>query len=884
MNNANIHDDSITQEAFRQQIENLPTEILDQPRFFPVAESKVPLISEWQKPENQHHAAQIQGLKGFDTCGHGRAVDYLLIDFDHVLDDAGNFNYPDAERWYNYISQSGDNIYCERSKSGDGLHFICRPTAGKFPKVTNSDKNRIYFDKETGAKIELFYLNAARYCLVTGNLFRCEPNATIPHDEDADEIFQQLLNTIAKNQPMQTTKAPAPSRNNSQNDYPDDTPEYNLFRAMRMLDVIPPAELGDADWLAVNSACKNENVPFEVVDAFNRRDPERYNEAENKARWDSLNDPSYDIETLHGIAKRFGGYSEADTRREWNELNGNVGRKHKRDRIAELVAQPQTEERDKEIIAAIRDACEWRYAKDANGTLKRVAIKPTSGNLELIFEEDPNLCGLVGYDQFQGVNVFLKRAPWHDEDRTGEQWHDTDSAQLRVYLRKNYAELEHKQRIDDTLIHFAHRNAFNAVKQFLENLPRWDGEDRAENLFVKFLHAEDSEYTRVVTMNFLFGALARVYHPGCDFQNCLVLQGAQRIGKSKLVKMLGGKESVNPNGQNWHVALKDSVDDAHAVDALLKGWIIEIEEFSAARKAEVNALKSFISANDDTRRFSYDRYATTRKRHVVFVVTCNDQQILRDPTGNARFIIIKCSQKKFDRVAGMTPEYIRQVWAEVLVKFNELFKDGFNEAKLILPLEIQMQAEAIAETFTQDDGLATEIQGFVDRKIPPQCVWLLLTRDERRRFIAEGSFRLLNAYEELKSRRKARGGKNIDSDIMQIQDICTGNVGTIRKESIKDSEATYFYGSEYRQHICAAEVFTECFGQDKRKSMHRINEILSQLDGWTAGTRLQKADPEYNDQTKPYYRDAANIPVDDDQPQADNFSGEPIDLDDIPFA
>ena len=875
----NFNENCTTGGGFTQQIENLPGEILALPRFLKTRTNKpkAPAISNWQQPENQRLYSELKGICGF-VAATEQEGGLLFLDGDHVLNADGTFINEEAERWFKILH--GDGFFCERSQSGTGVHLFAAPTAGKFGKVTG----RIYLTEDKKSYIEVFY-GTTKFCLPTGNLFHCKPQAPIATGEAADVMLQAVIDELDKqNQPAQPPKAqtqPQSSRNKQSTEYPDDTPEYNLFRAKRMLDVIPPAELEETDWLAVNSACKNIGIDYSVVDAFNRRDPERYNEAENKARWDSLNDPSFDIETLHGKAKGFG-YSEVDTRREWNEFNGNIGRKHKRDRIAELKAQPQPD--DKEIIAAIRDACEWRYAKDANGTLKRVAIKPTSGNLELIFEEDPNLCGLVGYDQFQGVNVFLKRAPWHDEDRTGEQWHDTDGAELRVYLRKHYAELEHKQRIDDTLIHFAHCNAFNAVKQFLETLPRWDGEPRAETLFVKFLHAEDSEYTRAVTMNFLFGALARVYHPGCDFQNCLVLQGAQRIGKSKLVKMLGGKESVNPNGQNWHVALKDSVDDSHAVDALLKGWIIEIEEFSAARKAEVNALKSFISANDDTRRFSYDRYATTRKRHVVFVVTCNDQQILRDPTGNARFIIIKCSQKKFDRVSGMTPEYIRQVWAEVLVKFNELFKDGFNEAKLILPLEIQMQAEAIAETFTQDDGLATEIQGFVDRKIPPQCIWLLLTRDERRRFIAEGSFRLFNAYEELKSRRKARGGKNIDSDVMQIHDICTGNVGNARKENVKDSEATYFYGSEYRQHICAAEVFTECFGQDKRKSMHRINEILSQLDGWTAGTRLQKADPEYNDQTKPYYRNADNIPVDDEQTQSADFSGEPINLDDIPFA
>ena len=65
-----------------------------------------------------------------------------------------------------------------------------------------------------------------------------------------------------------------------------------------------------------------------------------------------------------------------------------------------------------------------------------------------------------------------------------------------------------------------------------------------------------------------------------------------------------------------------------------------------------------------------------------------------------------------------------------------------------------------------------------------------------------------------------------------------------------------FYGSTPREHVCAAEIFNEAISNgDKRKQMYRINEILSQLDGWHLGKRLQKADPEYREQKKPYYRD-----------------------------
>ncbi|MBQ3434755.1 MAG: hypothetical protein IJG24_06910, partial [Selenomonadaceae bacterium] len=852
-----------------QHFENLPDEILNAPRFFLVGKNKVPLTKGWSNPENQRDYRDVKGVAGFDTCGRGQAVDYLLLDFDHVLTDSGEFVNETAQKWFKSIHEKL-KTYCERSISGHGLHIFAKPTADKFAPISNGKNGVLKFGDD--AKLEIFYKNKARYCLVTGDVFECAPKTAIASGEVVDEVLQKLLDAIQKQlqakekpaAPKSEQPAESEKRNRTAQDTRDreheDEHEYDLYRAEKMLKLLSTVSHNDltySQWLAINTACKQIGVPYSVVDAFNQCDPTNYNAEENRKRWATLPfDSNYNIETIHGIAKQFG-YDERTVWHEWHDNRAGYVKRNNSDTDSDGIGK-STEE----IIAQIRDRCEWRAVKVSDGDgkpqFKKISIKPTQANLNLIFGEDPNLRGLVGHDQFCGVDIFLKRAPWHDkdEDRTGEQWNDTDNAQLRVYLRNVYADLEHEKKISDTRIDFARKNSFNAVKQFLSSLPKWDGEARAATLFGKFLHAEDSEYTRVVTLNFLLGSIARVYYPGVEFANCIVLQGAQRIGKSRLIRMLGGKEGVNPNGQNWHVALKDSVDDSHATDALMKGWIIEIEEFSAARKAEVNNLKTFISATEDTRRFSYDKYATTRQRKNSFVVTCNDSQIFRDKTGNARFIVVKCSQKKFDRVPGMTAEYIRQVWAEALHIYNEHFNGLSKEeagAKLLLPLKIQEQAEAIAETYTQDDGMTLEITSYLDRKIPLQAIWLLLTKERRRKFIADGKIEVDQA--ELNFARRAQGGRNAQEDIDKIDSYLHGKSGVLKQNFTVAGGGTQekfiLFGTEYRKHICAAEIFQECFGQDKRKSMTRINEILTTLDGWTEGRRLRKADPEYNDQKHP---------------------------------
>lgn len=681
-------------------------------------------------------------------------------------------------------------------------------------------------------------------------------------------------------------------------------------RALAMLRYVPAANQTYEDWTACGMILKNNGNSVSDWEQWSR-DDDRFKLGECEQKWKTFSDNGgLTIATLHDFASKLYGYSERAFQSDWYAMHNTHKRKKPNAqelalRLAELKQQPQSAERDKEIISTIREMCTWNFKKNEDGEIVRTTIKPTIANLDLIFEHDPNLNKLFGFDEFQGKIIFLRPAIWHDTDKTGEGWQDSDDAELRNYLRRNYAELKDRQLIEDSVIGQASQNAFHPVKKFYETLPTWDGSNRADTVFVKFLGAEDTEYTREVTFKWLLGAIARMYHAGCDFQWAPVLQGAQRIGKSKLVKMLGGLEGVNPSGYSWHVALKDSVDDSHALDALQIGGIIEIEEFSAARRAEINALKSFISANADTRREAYAKHATTKKRHCVMIVTCNDQQFLRDPTGNARFWIIKCTQQKFKRVAGMTPEYIRQVWAEMYYKYNELFKDGFDETKLKPSEALEIRAEEIAEAYIQDDGMTTEIKAFLDKPLPPKIIWLLTNKVERAKFFADGHITFDQAT--LNYRRRARGGrdKDIERDINEIHKLLNSQRTDIQKIETETVTLYRFYGCEPREHICAAEIFNECFGTgDKRKLMYRFNEILDTLEGWSLGARLQKADPEYREQKKPYYRDENNYHAEttDETPDEtfndtpaettnanntrpktrDDFQGEPVDPRDVP--
>lgn len=580
------------------------------------------------------------------------------------------------------------------------------------------------------------------------------------------------------------------------------------------------------------------------------------------------------------------------------------------DRLGKLKALPKTPERDKAIIETIKELCSWRLDSHDNP----IKIEATQQNLDLIFENDPNLDGVIAYDEFYQCDVFKTAPPWKHRREDGDdfaenEWNDHDDKQLRVYLRRTYAEFSDKDLTDDTLTDFSRRNSFHVIRDYFNGLPKWDGKPRAETLFIDWLKVDDTPFARAATINWLIAAVARPFHPGCRYQQALVLPGAQGIGKSFILERLG---------KNWHVTLSDSIDDSHALDTTQKSWILELKEGAAWRKADADAQKRFIDTAKDTRRVAYAHRATTFRRQNVIAITINDKQFLSDMTGNRRYMILESKLKARGTPGGGHIEEVRgerltddniidQIWAEVFARYNEMFAHDFDEAKLELRRDMQIQLENITQQFMRDDGTRGIIQAALDKKILPKVIWDLMSIDERRDFHVTSSFTI--DEEALIARFEASGritaAKQATFDAAKTKGQFVHRYYERNPKTHVDNTYLTFYGTTYRQHICAAEICAEVLGKgDKRGMSSAVLEILSQTEGWTLGKRISH-DPVYGCQKNVFYRDADNSPEDkepiDDEtadvadnhgvsaeasPVAqpvDEWQGEPVAPDDVPF-
>jgi predicted P-loop ATPase len=325
--------------------------------------------------------------------------------------------------------------------------------------------------------------------------------------------------------------------------------------------------------------------------------------------------------------------------------------------------------------------------------------KQTSKNFDLILTNDPQLKGKVGEDLFAHRTVLKEQLPWRDKS-TGVYWTDADESYLMGYVENRY-KVYHAGKIRQALDRAAADNAFHPVKEYLESV-KWDGLPRVDRLLIDFLGAPDDAYTKIVTRKWLCAAVARIYQPGIKFDNVLMLVGEQGIGKSLLGAKLAGE---------WFNDSLHTVEGKDALELLQGSWILEMAEMIPTRKVEVEAVKQFISKQEDTYRAAYGRNTTTHKRQCVFLGTTNDDNVLKDKTGNRRFWPVDCDRVRATmNVWDMADGYALQVWAEALT----LWKAG---ETLHLTSEQSTLATEQQVKHTDDDGLRGIIEEYLERPI-----------------------------------------------------------------------------------------------------------------------------------------------------------------------
>ena len=325
-------------------------------------------------------------------------------------------------------------------------------------------------------------------------------------------------------------------------------------------------------------------------------------------------------------------------------------------------------------------------------------------NLCNALRNDPKLKGLLRLNLFSGRIDLTGAAPW-SRPESAATWCDDDTAQVRVYLEPLFGKVP-KNDVVDAVAAVAREQAYHPIKDYLNGL-QWDGAARLDGVFIDYLGAEDSAYTRAVTRKSLVAAVARVMHPGCKYDTMPVLVGAQGRHKSTILAKLGGA---------WFSDSLRTFEGKDAMETIQGTWLDEIPEMQAMGRSDINAVKAFLTKTNDYYRAAYGRYTADRPRQCVFFGTTNSRECLTDTTGGRRFWPIDIDQQpRTKNVFADLPRERDQIWAEAVA----CWKGG---ETLYLDTETEQAARMQQESHRQVHPWEGIIRDFLEKEVPED--WL----------------------------------------------------------------------------------------------------------------------------------------------------------------
>lgn len=301
---------------------------------------------------------------------------------------------------------------------------------------------------------------------------------------------------------------------------------------------------------------------------------------------------------------------------------------------------------------------------------------------------------------------------------------------------------------------------FHPVHDYLATLT-WDGVSRVDTWLRDYGRAEDSEYCRTVSALVLLAAVRRVKHPGCKFDEMLVLESGQGLNKSTALKALC------PNSDWFSDDLPLNIDAKQMIERTLGKWIIEASDLAGKRKAEIEQLKATLSRQvDGPARLAYARVSIERPRQFIIIGTTNSESYLSDSTGARRFWPV--TVQKFD-VESLHRD-CDQLWAEAVVR------EAKNES-IRLPEHLWSVAGEHQEQRRVEDAWESTIEEAIDdlvranstgrKQIATTVIWELLGIETARRDRL-GALRISEIMQKLGFQRwKIRvGGKLVNGYVL----------------------------------------------------------------------------------------------------------------------
>jgi predicted P-loop ATPase len=292
------------------------------------------------------------------------------------------------------------------------------------------------------------------------------------------------------------------------------------------------------------------------------------------------------------------------------------------------------------------------------------AALPTLANALIIMANDPKFDGMMAHNAFTSQHLLLRPVPPSqdmDASLSGPYprgWGAEDVSLVQAYMQRVWADRFRRADIEAAMQAHAGARAFHPVAEWLNGLQaEWDGVARLNHWIVKVFdpvnYETERDYHEAVASKFLIAAVRRVRHPGCKFDHMPIFEGPQGIGKSTALRRLFGEDYFSD-------AIPPDLSSRDTALALLGMWCMEFAEIEHLIRNDPEIVKAFFSRQVDRYRPPYGRDFVMRPRQLVMAGTTNNDDYLRDSSGNRRFWPISCQIARVEWIDANRD----QLWAE----------------------------------------------------------------------------------------------------------------------------------------------------------------------------------------------------------------------------
>ena len=289
-----------------------------------------------------------------------------------------------------------------------------------------------------------------------------------------------------------------------------------------------------------------------------------------------------------------------------------------------------------------------------------------------------------------------------------------DKELFRMEIEKRFKFKAKVIDLDTAIVSASDKFRYHPIKNKITST-EWDKTPRAESFFIDVLGVEDNVYNRECTRKWLLASLTRLFNNGVKFDEMIILQGGQGIGKSTTLQRLS---------LGYYTDITEKLGD-EVTFKVMRTWLVELSELSTMMKTDSDSFKAWLSATKDTVRKKYGGDPDDYPRTFTVLGTTNNKEILKDRTGNRRYWLMYCDKDKIkNTIWNIDNNYILQLWSEV-------YQWYLNKENLLISDETKLHMEKLSSGALEYNPLEERINSILEMQVPNAWHTLLSNNGSR---------------------------------------------------------------------------------------------------------------------------------------------------------